>query len=776
MHRFGPYRLRLTTFWRFLLSYLALLGLIIVFSLVTIFLYQDFIETETLSHWQTFLASTIYSIDVRLNEVERSAYQLSTDSRINSFLNMVKMSGVDFYRFRRTWLDIPSYPLSNDFIIDQFIYFKNSGVLMSFLGATYRPREDADVLVNYLNLEYSAWVRQMLEPVSVLKYFAAQPVRIDSQNHSAISLAQSIPGDYVENAKGTVLIVLDSEIIKRPIEEAMPPRGKYLIADSSGTVLMSSFEQDEIKNVFRDGSSQNQILITNRLIDDEKWFVIHMTSAEKGWQYTIGLPEAAVFEKLDAVKRISLFIAIGGLILSVAVAAAAAKRSSAPIRRILRTIPGEPGSGNGKRGLQIIEDAMASLLSDNAQMNRRLDEQYPVLRAQTVSRILRGHFVDEEAILAALDRLNVTIPGNRYVAVVGMLERGYGDISLREASQRLSFFRILVRETIEDILGERALSCDLEDDKVAILVSFHHTDISAIRNELEELLGGIHNALRTRHGLGVVFGCGSIRESLVNTYISSGEANQALDQVITNTSVPFIWYDASLDKVFGYYYPLDLEHRIVRMLLSGQHSGVHELMQILRNQNLDSSPLSRSELKAFFFALLATFRRAYGGLNSKQAGSIDDSSKIIYHITENIALVKNINDAQALFCEFEEKAMEICDAVDREKMSHNDKQIEKLREYLENNFNDINLSLSSVAEQLKLTEAYISNFFKEQTGMNYSAYVEGLRINKAKELLAGAMSIAEVAERSGYASKNTFYKAFKRAEGQSPGTYRDNLK
>ena len=199
-------------------------------------------------------------------------------------------------------------------------------------------------------------------------------------------------------------------------------------------------------------------------------------------------------------------------------------------------------------------------------------------------------------------------------------------------------------------------------------------------------------------------------------------------------------------------------------------------MALLRQENLEKRPLSRSEIRAFHFELLATFRRTYNGLNTKQIEKIRETLNGIGEFRKSIESIKNASNGKVLFDRFTVEAGVLCAVVDREKMSHNEKQIESLQLYLEKNYRDINLSLSAVADHLNLTEAYISNFFKEQTGINYSSYIENLRISRAKELLGGTHSIADVAVQSGYGSKNTFYKAFKRVEGISTGAYRDNLR
>ena len=57
--------------------------------------------------------------------------------------------------------------------------------------------------------------------------------------------------------------------------------------------------------------------------------------------------------------------------------------------------------------------------------------------------------------------------------------------------------------------------------------------------------------------------------------------------------------------------------------------------------------------------------------------------------------------------------------------------------------------------------------------MNFLAYLTNVRMEKAKKLLlTTALSIAEVAEQSGYGDYRVFTKVFKKSEGVTPSQYR----
>ena len=83
------------------------------------------------------------------------------------------------------------------------------------------------------------------------------------------------------------------------------------------------------------------------------------------------------------------------------------------------------------------------------------------------------------------------------------------------------------------------------------------------------------------------------------------------------------------------------------------------------------------------------------------------------------------------------------------------------------------LSLSVLAEEFHLNPQYISQLFKNEIGVNFLSYFTNIRMEKAKKLLLStSISVAEVAEKSGYGDYRVFTKVFKKSEGITPSQYR----
>lgn len=96
-------------------------------------------------------------------------------------------------------------------------------------------------------------------------------------------------------------------------------------------------------------------------------------------------------------------------------------------------------------------------------------------------------------------------------------------------------------------------------------------------------------------------------------------------------------------------------------------------------------------------------------------------------------------------------------------------------DYMENHYcEDINLD--AIADKLNLTPGYLSGYFKEKVGINFSDHLNELRINRAKALLTNLeLRIADVAGYVGYQNVNSFIRMFKRCSGVTPGEYRKAL-
>lgn len=102
------------------------------------------------------------------------------------------------------------------------------------------------------------------------------------------------------------------------------------------------------------------------------------------------------------------------------------------------------------------------------------------------------------------------------------------------------------------------------------------------------------------------------------------------------------------------------------------------------------------------------------------------------------------------------------------------KGIEKMQEYVKQNYMNINLSVELLAEAAGYSPYYFSKIFREITGQNVTDYIRKIRINKAKELLGNDnFRVNEIYTLIGFTNISQFYSVFKKDVGLTPMAYRE---
>jgi len=81
-------------------------------------------------------------------------------------------------------------------------------------------------------------------------------------------------------------------------------------------------------------------------------------------------------------------------------------------------------------------------------------------------------------------------------------------------------------------------------------------------------------------------------------------------------------------------------------------------------------------------------------------------------------------------------------------------------------------SLRDVADACRLSTAHFARAFKASTGMTPHGWMQGLRVDRARDLLATDLSLADIALDCGFADQSHFTRVFRQFAGDTPGAWR----
>lgn len=99
--------------------------------------------------------------------------------------------------------------------------------------------------------------------------------------------------------------------------------------------------------------------------------------------------------------------------------------------------------------------------------------------------------------------------------------------------------------------------------------------------------------------------------------------------------------------------------------------------------------------------------------------------------------------------------------------------IQQALDYIEQNHQRPDISLSDVAEAVNLSPSHLAHLLKERVGVSYKQQLTSLRMKAAKHLLRTTnLTINAIGEAVGYQNATNFYRLFNRETGMTPAEFR----
>jgi two-component system response regulator YesN len=762
------------TFSSLLISYMIMMVFTVSVGIITYYSALNVVEKDAVEANLSMLKQSSEVIDAHLKEVESVVSQIGFNYKVISFLgsnsSIDSSSGSSEYpKAIEIWNYIQTYKFTSDFIYNFYLGFNNSNMIMSPKDLSLKMAMYYERSLQYSGMSFETWYAEIMEKYHNAEYMPAHNVVIEGKSNSYITYLQSLPFGFRSSIKGTMIVLIaESEIHKLLYRGDLTEGGWSYIADAKGNILTSITDnnrQIDISGIHLQGAEG----FIQLKLAGEDMLLSYYTSPFNQWKYVSAVPNLVVMKKVDSIRSTNTIIITIGLILGMLIAIFFANRHSKPIRAIIQKF-NEKFSiehGSDSNEYHFLDHSIARLIHNNETLHSEIDKQMPLLRAALLDRLFRGEFNDHSELNTAFSEVGIVIRGNWFVVAVLRLEwieeQGSSDGIETENVKRAIIKDLLYRE-----LRESGFIHDLGQERIAILLSLSQNERAESIASTNEMIGRLSDMLNKHTDIEVVFGLGCMYGHLLDVYRSFKEALKALEMANYSRGEYILRYEHIPKGDGGYYYPIEIEQRIMNLVKSGNQEEVNKLLKDIHSEVLAGSKISSDTMKLLVFDISATVYKLinevfqlHGGNERQEYGEFIESVSAFSTFQEAFEYITQI-------------LTELCVSVNNQKKSHNFELRDKIIDYIDGNYTDGSLCLSSVADFYGINEVYLSQFFKEQTGESFSGYMEKMRMNHARELLKkDHLTVDDIAKQVGYLNTNTFYKAFKRVEGVSPGTFRN---
>lgn len=706
-------------------------------------------------------------LERRMAEVEGFTRQLAVNQELNVLMNENE-NETNVYGIWKTMRNVLTFGQTNDFLQDYYIYLANYNLILT-PGSSYRP-EHYYSNFNYKDLSLQDWTKEVLEKthrgeIKPLSDFVSRGMET-----SVITYMQSLPLDsFNDSSPAVAVVIIDEKNISNLLSGLTERYGGWVhISDAKGNTIALQGSDEQKMNQMTDDPAFDKNKVSQFYKDD---LVITTRSDSNGWVYQTGIPQNILMENANKIKRISIQITGGTLIIGLIVGLILAYRNSAPINRMLSVMKDQFGKEEAsvKNEFDFLSGNIANMITKNKLLESELNRQLPLVRDAFLKRLIAGEFKTHDEILSAAEQADIRLNQNTgYVGIVQI--NGYAGMDSVEILNELNASRLLLKQSLSD-LGVDVLMTDMGSDKVVTLFFSKEEETNKAHEAenitliLENLAQYVFNEYRitTQAGFGDLF------TEITEVSLSFDQAKQALEYAVYMNKKGIVWSSEAQNENTTYYYPLDTEQRLISTIRAGELEEAKRIVRAIVAQNMEQRELSMEMKQQLVGEIKGTFLKL---LDQKVFTEYPD----IESVKRRVIDIGSSERLEMIQTEFFVIMEELCGLIANKKKDVHIQIIKQIKEYTVENYSDTELSLYRVAEQVERPEKYISQLFKEVTGVNFSDYLIKVRMDQAMILLKDSRyTVDEIAMRVGYNSSHSFRRAFKRLIGVSPSAYRQSI-
>ncbi len=754
-----------------LISYITVLMVPILISIVLYFITYQQVKTETNRSNALLLEQMEMSIDSKLKGLEQLSLEIALNRNISSFSSVdPPLSDAHYYDLFQISESLRTYKNANDYIEQIYVMYTSSDTVISTYdhmnrqGLFQKLRQQDDTSFEQWNSLFERKYVNGYTPMTFWDGGTSTPVVVFAR-----SLVFNTPGQ----PPAIVLFVMkDSKLI-----ESAPrhPDARMFILDTESRYIAARTDPGLLPQHLTYGELRDQQGIVYKDVQEQQAAVSYITSRITGWKYVSVLPASLFNEKMQYMRKliwisIGMCFLVGGVICFLFL-----RKNYMPIQVMLQSLSHKFGLrfDGGSSEYSFLQGAIQHYFTEKEDMRARLDQHRNTIRAHLIRRLLKGSIEKEALLHESLAAHHIEFSSDRFVVILmsvdgfGKFEQ-YGQNGLSDQKEQMLHF-ILTNVLVDAAADDAAIYTTEMNDVLACIVNFHKSDSEEReRLTLHRISAQVREFMQEQMQVELTIAVGEVYSDIYGIAQSYHEALDALEYRIVLGSGQFIRYrDTQLNQAppHHYYFPLSVEQQLIYVVKSGNYAKAEALIEDIFQKNFTGHPVSVPLAKCLMYNMASTM------LNTVDEVSVTGKRSLEAHLLDVEPLL-SCEHVPQMKEQLKDKLSQVCSWIQAEKRDHHRYLIEDVQRYIENHLHDPNLNISMIGDVFRMTPSYISRLYKDHTGEALLDTINRSRLAEAKNLLKhNKLTVNEVAGRVGYADVSTFVRTFKKFEGMTPGAF-----
>lgn len=692
---------------------------------------------------QSTFESAVSLLDNNFTTMDSITRQLSMNTKLYHLATMKSTDDNDFYLSGLTMKQsLASYMYSYNELpfSTYFVYLRNSGYIISV--NTFNS-EQLYYIRNYLSsgANFNEW-HDLLNN-NLTKDSALYPLSDFMLPESGNAYLYVLNMDVLtyKDIPATVAFHINEQTLRKIFSGVSLGDTGYIIAVDAQDQPVFSLSEDKNTSSEKDLNTLTESVLSlsyddNNTCVHNDTHIMRIASKTNDWTFYLVQPESIYPSDYQFIFLLILFAAIiGGLIM---------------IFILVR---------NNMRPILHLDDQLQETLHANTQLIEEADAIRPVLYDNYLRQLMSGVITTPDELSFIQNYLHLEDPSLHYYVLYGVTYENdpAADTFPNENTSTES------SESMKDIIAgllaryfsyeNNLYLCSPKKHIYAVLIPFSGT-ADEILITLQEKALKFHSELLEEYSIWFFAGIG-LSCSFTNIWESYQQAKDAAGY--TSKNYIFLPYEMLKKDSHVYYYPAEFSTRLIRSITGGNKSQVIEIFNLIHQENIEERSLPFQLLRFLLTDIRNTLLKArftYTGESTPQIVEIDtmlSQDELTFRLCEDISI-------------------KLCDFFASKSEKNN--LIDSIVTYIRENYKNPALCLSKISDEFHISESYFSHMFKENMNVNFSVYLEDLRLTEAAHLIEkGESGINEIALEVGYNNQTSFRRAFKKKYGVTPSSF-----
>mgnify|MGYP000992420931 CR=1 FL=1 len=714
------------------------------------------------------------SIDMYFNEVKNCALSIAHDRRTDNVHVVKRSESWQNYEIVSKVIDVKAlfqetWRLRN-YIHSIYLYNQDERLIISSTGGLYKAEDFYDTewidLIDSIDA-FEIYTTEIRKPIKYTDKFDKKPFGIDDSD----VITFIFPLKYIKY-KGAVAINVRYDYLFKDFISASNDSEANIVVDQNGRIMFDGLNWSDITGI--DASEfVNNVLGSNEdhgyytfFVDEQEYMLTYRKSGVSNLVVINLIKVGKIFDKIFLFRTLLISVSASILVLGLIMSYALSRRIYNPVLRTLEELKNyitlDPKYR--KNEISLIHDAVNELLNKERETEKIMSVNKTKLMEAHVTGLIMGRTSEGDSEHPFLEEYN-----SCFLISIDK----YKEFSEKYTIKEQHYYKSVVLSVSNQIVNmyAKGYSAALDSHKIAVIVSLKKEQVEEFKEISKLICDRLFSEMSVVKEFSVSIAIGGLYRGGENIHVSYMEAEKALSYRLFYGNRCCIYHEDIKLRKTPCSYLKDKDNHIINYLKSNSAEDIRGIInEFIDNLKGDDTVNYDSVIQEVMHLVSRTMEHlttAHITLNDV----FEENNNVFLEVME----IETLGDMQKWLYSFYDRIISY-QTYHAENLNHK-RYIGRVIDIVEKNYMWGDLNLDWICQQLDLSYSHLRKIFKEEIGMNFVDYLNRIRIEHAKELLASTdLTIGEIAEKSGYNNDQCLTRFFKKYEGITPGKYRATIR